>query len=190
MAACLFDGKDFMDYERQTYMTLHTLSRNQKEVMIGRSRSAALRRALGSFAVVLIVVSCVYAQNAQSFAQRVFDVTKSGDFKAYQSLMHGNCNVRPFTKNSFELRSDILRKLKPGAKIEVVALADYRAELEKRGAPPDRSVFSAQPSHMVIVRGSVAGVSGGDHVTLNPILNSGGVWKLLDGDCIGTSPAK
>jgi hypothetical protein len=144
----------------------------------------------GSFAFVLIAVSFVDAQDATSFAQRVFDVTKSGDFKGYQSLMHRNCHLRPLTSKSFELRSDILRKLKPGAKIEAVTLADYRAELERRGAPPDRSVFSVQPSHIVVVRGSIAGVSGGDHVTLNPIVNSGGVWKLLDGDCVETGLTK
>jgi hypothetical protein len=171
-------------------MMLRKLPYDQKKVIIGRSRSAALRRALGSFAFVLIVVSFVDAQDAISFAQRVFDVTKSGDFQGYQSLMHRNCHLRPFTKKSFELRSDILRKLKPGAKIEVVTIADFRAELERRGAPPDHSVFSVEPSHIVVVRGSVAGVSGGDHVSLNPIVNSDGIWKLLDGDCIGTGPAK
>ena len=69
---------------------------------------------------------------------------------------------------NFELRSDLLHKLEltPRSKLEAMPFADYQVMIQKRGAPPDLFTYRVQPSHVVIVRGTVAGVAGGDHVAL------------------------
>ena len=127
-------------------------------------------------------------RDANIFAQKVYAVTKAGDYHAYQQLMHPRCHASTVTPNSFALRSDLLNKFAPGAKIEVMLIADYQAMMQKRGAPANNVNYAVQPSHIIIVRGMVPGVAGGDHVALNPIVKSDGAWRLLDGDCLSAAP--
>lgn len=100
--------------------------------------------------------------------------------------MHPRCHIRLATAQNFELRFDLVKKLvpAPGAKPEAMSIADYQAMMRKRGAPPSNINYTVPPSHIVIVRGTLPGVAGGDHVALNPIVKSDGIWKVLDGDCL------
>jgi len=82
-----------------------------------------------------------------------------------------------------------MNQFAPGATVDVMSLADYQAMMRKRGAPPSQVIYTVQPSHIVIVRGSVPGVAGGDHVVLNPIVKSGNEWRALDGDCVLPQPS-
>lgn len=134
--------------------------------------------------IALLATAFAAEPDGSAFANRVYAVTKARDYPAYTQLMDSRCHVHPFTERSFDLRGDLLNKLAPGAPVEAMPFADYREMMQKRGAPPDRIVYTVQPSHIVIVRGTVPGVVGGDHVALNPIVKTGGEWKLLDGDCL------
>ncbi len=123
-------------------------------------------------------------------AKKLFAVTKTGSYAAYQRLFYPTCHARPFTSRSFELRSDLLRKMNPGARVEAMPLAAYQTMRKRKGAPPDRTTYAVPPSYIVIVRGSVPGVVGGDWVELGPITNSKHGWKLLEGDCLSNPRAK
>jgi hypothetical protein len=140
-------------------------------------------------ALLLLGTASAAEPDANTFAHKVYAVTKAGNYQAYEQLMHPRCHAIATTQKSFELRSDLLNKLAPGAKIEAMLIADYQAMMQKRGAPPNSSNYSVQPSHIVIVRGTLPGVEGGDHIALNPIVNSDGTWTLLDGDCLSATPS-
>jgi len=147
----------------------------------GACRSIAL-------AFLLFGTASAGEPDANTFAQKVYSVTRAGNYQEYQNLMHPSCHARTVTPENFALRSDLLNKLAPGAKIEAMPLADYQAMMQKRGAPPSNINYKVEPSHIVIVRGTLPGVKGGDHVALNPIVKSGGAWTILDGDCLSTRP--
>jgi hypothetical protein len=149
-----------------------------------RVHSGAFR----SIALLLFGTASAGDPDAHTFAQRVYSVTKAGNYREYQQLMHPSCHAGTLTPKTFALRSDLLNKLAPGAKIEAMPIADYQAMMHKRGAPPNAIHYAVEPSHIVIVRGTLPGVEGGDHVALNPIVKSGAAWALLDGDCMSATP--
>ena len=128
--------------------------------------------------------------DANGFGLKIYALTKRRDYQAYAVLFHPNCHERSVTRQNFELRSDLLNKLAlaPGTKPEAIPFPDYKSMMRKRGAPPGFFTYTLEPSHVVIVRGTIPGVAGGDHVALNPIVKLAGSWKLLDGDCLSTAP--
>jgi hypothetical protein len=155
--------------------------------MISLKMHSAVGRTI-AVALLLLGTASAAEPDDNTFAHKVYAVTKAGNYQAYEQLMHPRCLARATTQKNFELRSDLLNKLAPGAKIEAMLIADYQAMMQKRGAPPNSSKYSVQPSHIAIVRGTLPGVEGGDHVALNPIVNSDGTWTLLDGDCVSATP--
>jgi hypothetical protein len=155
-------------------------------MMFHRVHTEAFR----SIALVLLLFGTASAgePDAHTFAQKVYTVTKAGNYREYKQLMHPSCHAGALTPKSFALRSDLLNKLAPGAKSEAMLIAEYQAMMQKRGAPPNAIHYAVEPSHIVIVRGTLPGVAGGDHVALNPIVKAGAAWTLLDGDCLSATP--
>jgi|GEM_PF-2201642 len=129
------------------------------------------------------------ALDADGFATKVYEVTKGGDYNAYVQLIDPRCHPRLFTPKSFELRSELLNGMNPSAKVNAMPFASYQAMMKEKGAPPDRLIYSLEPSHIVIVHGTVPGVTGGNRVELGPILHSDKGWELLEGDCLSNGPA-
>jgi len=146
----------------------------------------------GAAAVLLFASVSAWAADsgAEAFAKKIYEVTKSGNYSAYEALFDARCHPRSFTSKSFELRSDVLKKLNPGVTVEAMPLADYQAMMKQKGAGPDLRVYVVQPSHIVIVHGTVPGVAGGDRVELGPIFRSKDDWTLLEGDCLSNGPPK
>jgi hypothetical protein len=162
-----------------------------------KGRGTAVR--LTAIALLQLTTAWGADRDANVFAQKVYAITKTGDYHAYVLLMHPRCHASsttpknsfaPFGQPSFELRSDLLNRLvlAPGAEPEAMPFADYQVMMKKRGAPPSNINYKVPPSHIVIVRGTLPGVAGGDHVALNPIVKSDGIWRILDGDCLSAIP--
>src|SRR5205814_1247225 len=139
---------------------------------------------------MIVLLGRVFAADPDPtfLANRLYAITKARDFAGYTRMLDSRCHPRSWTEGSFNLRADLMNKLAPGATVDVMLLADYQEMMRKRGAPPSQVVFTVQPSHIVIMRGGVPGVAGGDHVVLNLIVNSDNEWKVVDGDCVLTNP--
>jgi hypothetical protein len=161
---------------------LHLTQPSQREVC---SREDFL---VLSVLVALCRATALADQEADAFARRVYAVTNAGDLAGYEQLMPPQCHVGAVTSHSFELRSNLLNRLSPGASVEAMPLADYESMMRKRGGPSRPLVYKVPPSHVVVVLGALRGVANGDHVQLNPIVHLAEGWKLLDGDCVSSGP--
>jgi hypothetical protein len=141
--------------------------------------------------LMIVLLGSAFAADPDSMAlaSRLYATTKARDFAGYTRMLDSQCHPRSWTEGSFDLRADLMNQLGPGATMDVMLLADYQEMMRKRGAPPSQVIFTVQPSHIVIVRGSVPGVAGGDHVVLNLIVKSGNEWRVVDGDCVLPHPA-
>lgn len=128
----------------------------------------------------------LWAEEAQEFSIRVYETILKKDFKTYTNLLHPNCSLKDFSKKTFEMRSDLLKNLNPGAKTEVISLVDYQ-RLQIRNGNSTKYTYSVEPSHYIIVWPLESLPSRGARIDLNPIVKEKDGWKIIDGSCISAT---
>jgi hypothetical protein len=131
----------------------------------------------------LVVVAPLSAQDAGAFARRVYEVTRTRQFAEYQQLTDPRCQATAASHPAFDMRGDILNRMSSAA-VEAMPIGAYRAMMQRRGAAPPVAVYRVEPSHVVVVHGTIPGLAGADYVALNPIADVNGTWTMLDGDCL------
>jgi len=120
------------------------------------------------------------------FAQTVFQTVERNDFGAYLKLLHPDCRFLETSEKAFGLRSNVLKKLKPGYKIEAVSIAAYK-ELKVKSGNPRVDVYSVEPTHYAIVWPAEFLTSKTVRVDLNPLVKTKSSWKILDGSCVSSA---
>ena len=123
------------------------------------------------------------------FASGVYQIALKGDLKAYSILLHPDCILKEFSKGSFQMRSNLLKKQNPGAKIEAISISKHR-QLKIKSGHPFEEIYKVEPSHYVIVWPLESLPSKAARIDLNPILKTKAGWKILDGSCVSSSKRK
>jgi hypothetical protein len=130
-----------------------------------------------------VLAGMARAGEVDDFSNKVYQVVFSRDFKSYSSLLHPGCKLNKFSEKTFQMRSDLLHKQKPGGKVEAIAISAHK-ELKAKSGNPFEDVYSVEPSHYAVVWPVGSEVTHAIRIDLNPIVKTSGDWKILDGSCV------
>lgn len=136
--------------------------------------------------LLMIVCSTAFANEADDFSIHLFSITLKGDFDSYSKLLSSECSFNDKSEKSFQLRSNLLKKLKPGHKIILLPIKDHR-DLKIKNGNPFIDSYKVEPSYYAIVRPVESSDSNVVRIDLNPIVRSHSGLKILDGSCVISS---
>jgi hypothetical protein len=134
---------------------------------------------------LLLPLAPSFATAEEKLGERLFRAISSGDYEAYRALLHPACVLDAQSERVFRVKAGYLKRQRGPLAYRIVV--PTLEEREKQVPYLASRVYRIRPSHMVVLDVPDPHVVAG--LDLNPIVELGGRWVALDGDCWAEGPS-